>query len=167
MYLYMDHVETYATPEVKLNVVTSSERRREPRYPCNNPVEIRCLPGDSKRMPGTLLDVSRRGLRVALDTRLGKGSRVEILMPKQVVIFGEVRHCRASGDKFHAGILIEDAFYSPGVASGHVHDDKLARYVAGEGLPLREVVAVGQHLRECRLCSERLNHSKLQKHPAR
>ncbi|HYL37330.1 MAG TPA: PilZ domain-containing protein [Bryobacteraceae bacterium] len=163
----MATVETCSTPQFKLKVATSSERRREPRYPCNDPVEIRCVPGDSKRMPGTLLDVSRRGLRVALDARLEKGSRVEILMPKQVVIFGEVRHCRASGVKFQVGILIEDAFYSPGVASGHVHDDKLALYVAGEGLSLREVVAVGQHLRECRLCSDRLNHSKLQKHPAR
>jgi hypothetical protein len=38
-----------------------SERRREPRYPIRDPVEIENAPG-GRRLPGFVLDVSRSGL---------------------------------------------------------------------------------------------------------
>ncbi len=130
---------------------TLRERRREPRYPCNDHAELRRL-FDGERFPVTVLDVSRSGIGVALSTALLRGSRVEILLPRQIVIFGEVRHCRRSGDGFQAGILIEEVFYSLRIGNGHVHAEQLTSYLGGKGLSMREAVEVGQHLRMCRLC---------------
>jgi len=161
MYSDMRDASACAAPDFKPEAVISGERRREPRYPCNDAVEIRRIPGDSVRMPARALDVSRRGLRVALDTQLEKGSLVEIILPKQVVIFGEVRYCRWSSERYHAGIRIEDAFYALGADAEHIHEDKLRLYAGGNGLALREVIAIGQHLRQCRFCNERLSDALL------
>lgn len=139
---------------------TSPERRREPRYPCNDRAELRRL-SDGRYFPATILDVSRGGVGVALSARLIEHSRVEVLLPRQVVIFGEVRHCRRVGAAFHAGILIEDVFYSGQLANGHIHDDQLTLYLAGKGLSMREALSVGQHLRTCRLCNTRLKKAQV------
>jgi hypothetical protein len=120
---------------------------------------------DGHYFPATILDVSRGGLGVALSTSLIEHSRVEILLPKQVVIFGEVRHCRRVGAGFHAGILIEDVFYSRQMADGHIHDDQLTLYLAGKGLSTREAFSVGQHLRTCRLCNTRLKNTQVMQKP--
>jgi PilZ domain/Putative zinc-finger len=144
--------------DIESEVVTSGERRREPRYPCNDPVEIRRIPEDFTPLPATVLDVSLSGLRVALDTNFGQGSRVEVVSPKQVVIFGEVRYCRRAGERFHAGILIGDVFYF--TDAGHIDDEQLSLYLAGNGLSFREVIALQQHLQRCRSCSGRLDEAK-------
>jgi hypothetical protein len=138
---------------------TGEDRRREPRYPCNDRAELRRL-SDGARFPITVLDVSRGGVGVALSASLSPGSQVEILMPREVVIFGEVRHCRRADDGFHAGILIEDVFYSGETGKNHIHDDQLTLYLAGKGLTMREAIEVGQHLRACRLCNTRAQNAE-------
>ncbi len=45
------------------------ERRREARYPTQDPAELEILPGPSQPIYGTILDVSRSGLRAALHQR--------------------------------------------------------------------------------------------------
>ena len=139
---------------------SKAERRREMRYPCHDAAEIRCLQREGSSFSATVLDISKSGLRVAVPAHLTQGAQVEVILPKQVVIFGEVRHCGRAGEMFHAGILIEEVFYSRDLSSEHLHDDKLSLYLAGRGLTAREVLAVGQHVRMCSGCSQRLENAK-------
>ena len=124
------------------------------------PAEIRWLQGDGSSFSGTVLDISKSGLRVAIPAHLRQGAQIEVILPKQVVIFGEVRHCSRAGEMFHAGILIEEVFYSRDLTSAHLHDDQLSLYLAGRGLTAREVLAVGQHVRMCSVCNRRLENAK-------
>ena len=134
---------------------SAPERRREPRYPCNDPVVVRILPGDGSRIPATLIDVSKSGLRLQITQALIKGAEIEIVLSKQIAIFGKVRHCRRVGDAFHAGILIQEAFYSS-KASDHVSDEQLGGYLTGQGLTLTQVIKVRDHLALCSTCRLRM-----------
>ena len=131
------------------------ERRREPRYPCNDPVMVRVTPGDGNRIPAKLVDVSKSGLRLEIAVPLLKGSEIEIVLSKQIAIFGKIRHCRRSGDNYHAGVLIQEAFYSS-KANDHVSDDQLGNYLTGNGLTLTQVIKVRDHLALCSTCRLRM-----------
>ena len=149
-----------ATGRARSSGPSNAERRRETRYPCQDPAEIRCLQGDGSSFSATVLDISKSGLRVEVAVHLTQGAQVEVFLPKQVVIFGEVRHCSRAGEMFHAGILIEEVFYSRDLSSEHLHDDQLSLYLAGRGLTARDVLAVGQHVRMCSACNKRLENAK-------
>jgi len=131
------------------------ERRREPRYPCNDPIMVHVSPGDGHRVPATLIDVSRSGLRLEIGVPLLKGGEIEIVLSKQIAIFGKVRHCRRSGEKYQAGVLIQEAFYSS-KASDHVSVEQLSSYLTGHGLTLTQVIKVRDHLVLCSACRLRM-----------
>lgn len=148
---------------------SGAERRREPRYPCNDPVEVRILSGESgdgSRLPATLLDVSRSGLRLELGTPVPKGTEIEILLSKQLAVSGRVRHCRRLGAKYQAGILILQATDSS-QPSEHVSDDHLGSYLNGRGLTLTQVIKVRDHLAACSTCRLRMVDCYSVKPPAR
>jgi hypothetical protein len=86
------------------------ERRREVRYPTNDPVQVRIRPGE-QLLPGTILDISKSGLRIELSTPVARDSRVEIILPTQAVVFGTVRYCRRVADAYHAGVVIDNIVY--------------------------------------------------------
>ena len=52
-----------------------AERRSETRYPTQYPAELELLPGPAEPIYGTVLDVSRSGLRVALPRRVDRGAQ--------------------------------------------------------------------------------------------
>jgi PilZ domain-containing protein len=135
--------------------LSGTERRREHRYPCNDPVEVRILPDGGQRVPATLLDVSKSGLRLQIGTALLKGAEIEILLPKQIAIFGKVRHCRRMGESYQAGILIQEAFYSA-KPTDHIAAEQLASYLTGHGLTLTQVIRVRDHLTLCSACRLRM-----------
>jgi len=85
---------------------TGLERRKEIRYPTYDPVLVRLSPGRAC-VPGTILDISRSGLRVEIGPPIRRGSRLEIILASRAVIFGTVRYCRRVADAHHAGVLIE------------------------------------------------------------
>ena len=136
--------------------VNGGERRREARYPCNDPAEVRMVPGDGSRVAATVLEVSRSGMRLELTVSVAKGSQLEIFLPKQVVIFGQVRYCRRAGAKYHAGVLIQEAFYSRSENNEHASDEQIRQYLAGHGLTLPRVIAVRDHLARCEGCRRRM-----------
>jgi PilZ domain/Putative zinc-finger len=148
-----------ASPKVQpLSVKTSvagAERRREPRYPCNDPVEIRIVAGDGSRVPGTLKDISRSGLRIEIGISVPKGAEIEIFLSKQLSVTGRVRHCRRVGAKHQAGILIQEAIDAskPGE---HLSGEQLSGYLAGQGLTLTQVIRVRDHLAVCSTCRVRM-----------
>jgi len=146
--------------------LSGAERRREPRYPCNDPVVVRMHPGDGQRIPATLLDVSKSGLRLQIGMALFKGAEIEILLSKEIAIFGKVRHCRRTGESYQAGILIQEAFYSA-KPSEHISDEQLASYLTGQGLTLTQVIRVRDHLTLCSACRLRMVETYTLKPPPR
>jgi|SRR5579871_2874530 len=132
-----------------------SERRQEARYNCADPCEIRVEPGARERVPGTVRDVSRSGLRLEITVPVLKGSFIEVMLPKEVVIFGEVRYCRPGSGTYQVGVQIQEVFYGTREIQ-HLHDDDLSLYLVGKGLTACEVIRAREHLQKCRRCRERL-----------
>jgi len=131
------------------------ERRSEARYQTQDPAEIEILPGPSEPFYGTVLDVSRSGLRVALSKRINRGERVKVKLHRNV-IFGEVRYCRAVPNGFQAGLQIQDLVRPAGKHDQHIADDPLSLYAVGKGLTVAEVIDVREHLARCEACRVRL-----------
>ena len=137
-----------------------AEKRREARYPTNDDADVQLLPSTGIHLPAKVIDISRSGLRLELETMLGRGIRIEVLiLPRELAIFGEVRYCRRSGNRFHVGVAI-DGVVSPTPDHGeHIHDDQLGLYALGKGLTVPEVLRVKNHLVECDHCVKRLGES--------
>ena len=137
------------------DVAPGVERRREVRYPCDDPAVVQVL-SDGTTFPATLLDISRSGLRVRLGVRLSIDAEIQVTLPKQAVILGRVRHCHQLGGQFIAGVETHHVEYPEGLATGHVDSATLDQYIAGKGLAISEVIRVREHLRHCRRCRAHL-----------
>lgn len=135
---------------------TFMERRWEPRYPTNDPADVKVLPAGTIKASGFVLDVSRFGLRLELPIALQKGAEVKVAMQLDVVILGQVRYCRGVEDVFQAGISIRDVVYSSEEQEQHVHDDRLGLYAGGKGLTVPEVLKLKDHMIRCAACRIRL-----------
>ena len=129
-----------------------SEKRKEARYPANDPVEVRIVP-EGQPIQATIIDVSRSGVRLELGTSLEKHLRIEILMPGKLAIFGEVRYCRRSSEVFHVGVQIEEVISAGPDPGDHLPEDEIVLYVAGKGLSTVETRRVEDHLSKCLSCS--------------
>lgn len=143
-----------------------SDRRREARYPAQEPAEIELLFGPREPIYGTILDVSRSGLRIELPRRIHRGEEVKIKL-QQNVIFGEVRYCRAVSGVFQAGIRIEELVRPPADPSQHLSEDALSLYAIGKGLSVSEVIEVREHLPRCERCRTRLGEKEALLNPSR
>src|SRR5579863_3209873 len=84
-----------------------ADRRSEARYPAQDPAELEILSTPGQPVYGTILDVSRSGLKVGLPKRIDRGEQVKVKLQGNV-IFGEVRYCRAVSGAFHIGIRIQN-----------------------------------------------------------
>ncbi len=133
----------------------ADERRREARYPTQDPAELEILPGPSQPIYGTILDVSRSGLRAALHQRISRGEQVMVKLHHNV-IFGEIRYCRAVPGGFHVGVKIQDVVPASGRQNEHIADDPLSLYAVGKGLSVSEVIEIREHLSLCEVCRTRL-----------
>jgi hypothetical protein len=132
-----------------------AERRTEARYPTQDPAELQVLPEPSQPIYGTILDVSRSGLRVALSQRIDRGEQVKVKLHHNV-IFGDVRYCRSVSGAFHAGIRIQSMVRPAGRENRHIADDPLSLYAVGKGLSVPEVIELREHLVRCDRCRVRL-----------
>lgn len=143
------------------------EKRREARYPTNDPVELEIVKGGTGRHSATVLDVSRSGLRLKLDSSLNRGAEVKITLQKNILIFGQVRYCRPLDGSFDAGVLIQDMAQNAGQSSPHIEDDLLSLYVVGKGLTVPEVIKLKEHLVNCESCRVRLGERDAVLNPVR
>ena len=133
------------------------ERRSEARYPTRDVAEVQILEKSSLcRVAATVLDVSRSGLRIEVKSPIAKGSQVQIILGRTLIIFGEVRYCRRGGEAVHAGILIQQVVRPRPLANEHIHDDVLFLYLVGKGLTVPEVIGLREHLILCEACQIRL-----------
>jgi PilZ domain len=134
------------------------DRRSNLRYPSHVPVEIRIFPSDGSSIPAALIDISLSGLQLEIDATVPKGAQIEILLSKQLAVFGEVRHCRRTGAKYRLGILIQQAFYaSP--SEEHVSSELIEKYLTCDGLSPAEVLRLREHLKLCTECGGRVNEA--------
>jgi len=142
-------------PAAQAPATQGIERRSEARYQTQDPAEIEILPGPAEPFYGTVLDVSRSGLRVALSKRISRGEQVKVKLHRNV-IFGEVRYCRAVSNGFQVGLRIQDLVRPAGERDKHIADDPLSLYAVGKGLAVAEVIEVREHLARCEGCRVRL-----------
>jgi len=142
------------------------ERRTEARYPTQYPAEIERQHGVTEPMYGTILDVSRSGLRIALPQRLNRGEQVKVKLQDNV-IFGEVRYCRSVSGAFHAGIRIQDLVRPAVRKNQHIAEDPLSLYAIGKGLAVAEVIEIREHLVRCETCRARLAEQEVLLNPSR
>jgi PilZ domain len=145
---------------------TAAERRAEARYPTQDPVELEIVPGPREPIFGTVLDVSRSGLRLALSNRIDRGEQVKVKLHRNV-IFGEVRYCRPAADGFQVGVRIQDLVRPPARQSDHIADDQLSLYAVGKGLSVAEVIEVREHLACCERCRAHLAEKDALLNPSR
>jgi len=90
------------------------ERRRSPRTATNDPAVLIVLkPELSTRTRIRILDASKEGLKLEVPHGLMRGMVVQVNV-RDLFILAEVRHCRAYGTGFHAGVLIQDVFPAAG-----------------------------------------------------
>lgn len=145
-------------------VEPSTERRSEARYPTQDPAELELLTSAGQPVYGTILDVSRSGLRVALSERIERGEQVKVKLHHNV-IFGEVRYCRTVAGGFQVGIRIQDLVRPAGRENEHIDEDPLSLYAIGKGLSVPEVIEVREHLMRCDACRVRLAEQEAMLNP--
>jgi hypothetical protein len=158
------------TPSETISAARGSlflEKRREARYPTNDPADLEVLKGGTGHFTATILDVSRSGLRLKLDATVNKGAEVKITLQRNIVIFGQIRYCRPLEDSFDAGVLIQDMAEKSGKSSPHIEDDLLSLYVIGKGLTVPEVIKLKEHLVNCESCRVRLGEKDAVLNPVR
>lgn len=142
-----------------------TERRRERRYVTNDAVEFQLLPSESRpRVPGTVLDVSRSGLRLESVLPIAKGVRLQIWLHDGTVIFGESRYCHPISGRYHVGIAIAVVEYAYAPSGEHIQDDRLKLYWSGYGLAASEAIQVKNHLASCESCVESLGKLGIVRH---
>jgi hypothetical protein len=165
-----ERAESLLTPREVIAVADEEipmlERRRDTRYPTNDPAEVEIFPQAAVREGAVILDVSRSGLRVHLRTEAPKGTHLKIrLLKTHLVIFGEVRYCRAVADGFHVGVWIEHMFNAREELGKHIDDMDLCMYVLGKGLTVEEVILLKDHLITCEICQVRAAKKEAALHP--
>jgi len=66
---------------------------------------VEIVPG--RVLAASIRDVSRTGLRLELHQAIERGVNVKVVLPRDVVVFGQVRYSKPAGDRFHIGIQID------------------------------------------------------------
>ena len=132
------------------------EKRRERRFPTNDPVDVQVLPASGPSLVATLVEISRFGLRLQLRAELPKHTPVQItLQPQGLLAYGDVRHCHRVAANFEAGVLLEGIVFPNTENSRHIHRDQLLLYVEGQGLSAGELFCIIDHLTACQECFTR------------
>ena len=140
----------------EITTLPCAERRSELRRTCNNTsAELTIVDHGTSTVttiPVMITDVSKSGLRVLANTRTSCGQQVRIKIEK-LIIFGDVRHCRAHGPMFEIGISISNAVAHHGVCD-RLTDEQIELLVLGRGLSAAEKMYAHFHVSHCPCCDE-------------
>jgi hypothetical protein len=136
------------------------ERRREARYPCHDPAEVHIFSAHAESLRAMVVDISRSGIGLEVQTHLRRGSAIEIVLPSEAVVFGTVQYCRRASDTFHAGVAIDNVFYaSHDHDQNHIQERDMVLYLAKKGLKAAEIIRVRDHIERCLTCTERYHEA--------
>jgi hypothetical protein len=112
--------------------------------------------GYGERLPATVMDVSKSGLRARIPRTLPPGMCVEILWGR-TAIFGEVRYCKKAGTgQFDIGVRVEEIVLGKAKPRAeHLPVSTLTLFMTGRlsGHDRREA---SEHLEICPLCKHQL-----------
>ena len=86
-----------------------SERRKDRRAPCSTPAKITMVaPVHTQIGSGTVIEVSKNGLRIRAEKPVFVGSEV-LVQSAHAVALGEVRHCNQGlAGGFEFGVRVSD-----------------------------------------------------------
>src|SRR5579862_3362167 len=106
------------------------ERRKERRYPTEDPVVVKLLAPAHEIFPGTVIDVSRSGLRIECAHLVPQFSKLEVIFSiTGQVACGQVRYCRHAGYLFQAGVSVEDIVATGDYSASHLEAHEVALFV--------------------------------------
>jgi len=143
---------------VRFTRMVVQERRKERRYPTQDPVEVNLLPPDKGIIPATVIDVSRSGVRLECAHPIPNFAKIELIfIATGIVAVGNVRHCRPVDYLFQAGVFVEDIIAATDYAAAHLTVDEVAKFVQGRGLTTRQVFRFERHRLMCGHCEQAIN----------
>jgi hypothetical protein len=82
------------------------DRRTQPRLNLDQPVVVTMLGDNPFCLPGRVVNVSGRGMRIAIPSPLPDGAAVRVDWENSLVL-GEVRYCAKEGSWYMLGIEME------------------------------------------------------------
>jgi len=82
------------------------ERRREPRFPADQPAMLMALGPQQHCLPARIVEVSGRGMRLLLPQPLKLDTPVRVDCA-DTMLLGEVCYCLREGDQFMVGLELE------------------------------------------------------------
>jgi PilZ domain-containing protein len=89
-----------------------SNRRLETRFPTDESAKMRVLrPLSGSGSEVRILDISKGGLKLQVPDPLHPGMLVQVRM-KTAIALAEVRYCVPAGLGFHAGVSLQDVFWT-------------------------------------------------------
>ena len=116
------------------------ERRREPRFVGDQPVNLTVLRDTETHVSATVTNYSGRGIRVSAPTAIPVGSAVRIDLDDAIAL-AEVCYCQKQGDSYAVGLQLEQ------ILAGIKELARLNRSLLGESdVPASETV-VGPEVR--------------------
>ena len=147
----------------EIPVLPGPERRSELRRTCNNaPAELTIVDSGATSVttiPAVIIEISRSGLRVVANTRTIRGQQVRLRMDK-LIIFGEVRHCRAQGANFESGVEISNVVGHRGHCDRLTDEQIELLALDGRGLSAGERMYAYFHVSHCSSCDEQLQATR-------
>jgi hypothetical protein len=86
------------------------ESRQEPRFESNQEITVTLLGDVEAVFPGTIVNVSGKGMCLLSSQALVPGGALKIELADTLVL-GEVIYCRPQGAGYQSGIALEQALY--------------------------------------------------------
>src|SRR5262249_44804153 len=90
------------------------DRRREPRFDCQQPARIQNLVEKSTVLEGTLLNISGKGLQISFPAKMAVSTPIRIDIG-DLMLLGDVCNIREQGDNWIAGVVLAHSI--PGVSA--------------------------------------------------
>ena len=118
--------ESESEAEEELTVATQEDRRRESRYPSSEAAVVSDL-NTGSMFEAETVNVSKSGIRLRAPQDAAPGTRVRARLG-QVIVFGEVRWCRAvEGGLFDLGVRVDHTVAQRLVADVHRAANRLKK----------------------------------------
>lgn len=88
------------------------ERRKYPRFSCNEPVQLSLLSEAEKgrNLDATIVGISKGGMRIETNSTVPIGTLIK-MEGKDTLFLGEVVYCQGSLPVYHLGIVLTRALY--------------------------------------------------------
>ena len=92
-----------------------ANRRQEARVSTDEPAKMRVLrPLDPLGREVRVLDISKGGLKLQVPDPLQPGMLVQVRL-RTAIALAEVRYCVPAGGVYHAGLRLQDVFWTRGI----------------------------------------------------